>query len=555
MRDSVNQKWISFISELSTDVILDLIKEIYEFSLKSDEIEKTTNMIQQQLQKLINDNQKDFVKQSIRITESDYLENDIERLKQDIKELELKLDEINNDNQKRTSEDQSTINNSSDNQPESIKTSSFSWKDKYPARLIVSTFKNCLMNKEENTPTLSHLLVKQTSPSILDLKDNEFVFDESENETHPEDEDDEEMIVFLDPNTASKISHKVRFSNNIVRYLRGPFKALVHGTMHAVDVCAQGTHISGAVLHAINKGLEKQNQQTTNNSIRPTFADITSEWKFEGENADRGFSSPSVWMRDPQDRRVLIKIQEHPLCAANEWLAYVLGKFLGLPVNEVQIGIYENNLVTIHTDVASEDEKTVTFMDLPKPKRKTLITDPIMERMDIFDRIIQNVDRNQQNILITMSKTTDINDDSAKVKVHLIDHSNCFGMGKLNGISLIAAKFHSNHLAVVKFDPIHKSKQFEQYLNKLPVVDRPLISKTLNRFAAIDNEKFDDWIAEIQDLLSSSQYNRIHGVLRRQRDIAKRYTTQWGISPRSSSINPHETKENTPPINEIVTYL
>jgi hypothetical protein len=543
MRDLVNQKWISFISELSTDTILDLIKQVYEFSLKSDEINKTTDLIQQQLKKLINDDQQNFIKQSIRITEfdqDDYLENDVDRLKQDIKELELKLEEINNDNQKQTS----------NIELETTKTSS--WKKKYPARLIVSTLKNHMMNKVDSTPTLSHLLFKQTSPSILDLKDNEFVFVESENETHPEDDaedDDDEMIVFVDSDTASKITHKVHFSNNIVRYLRGPFKAIVHGTMHAVDVCAQGTHISDTALQAVNKGLEKQ---TTNNSNQSTFADINSEWTFEGENADRGYSSPSIWMRDSQNRRVLIKIQEHPLCAANEWLAYVLGRFLGLPVNEVQIGIYENNLVTIHTDVACDDEKTVTFMDLPKRKRKALMTDPIMERMDIFDRIIQNVDRNQQNVLITMPKTTDINDDSAKVKIHLIDHSNCFGMGKLNGISLIAAKFHSNHLAVVKFDPIHKSKQFEQYLNKLPVNDRPLIGKTLNRFASIANDKFDSWINEIQDLLSSSQYNRINGVLRRQRDIAKRYATQWGISPRSSNIKSNETKENT---SEIVSYL
>jgi hypothetical protein len=325
--------------------------------------------------------------------------------------------------------------------------------------------------------------------------------------------------------------------------------------MHTVDLLAQGTHINETCLHAVKKGLEKQSQQTMNNAIRPAFADINSEWKLEGENVDRGFSSLTLWMRNSQNQRVLIKIQEHPLCAANEWLAYALGKFLGLPVNEVQIGLYENSLVTIHTDVAAEDEKTVSFMDLPRPKRKALLTDPIMERMDIFDRIIQNNDRNQQNILITLPKTTDINDDSAKVKIHLIDHSNCFGMGKLNGISLVAAKFHSNHLAVVKFDPIQKSKQFEQYLNKLPVSDRPMIGKTLNRYASIGDEQFDDWIGEVQDLLSSSQYNRIHGVLRRQRDIAKRYTTQWGISPRSSSIKQQETKENTPQINEPVSYL
>ncbi len=69
------------------------------------------------------------------------------------------------------------------------------------------------------------------------------------------------------------------------------------------------------------------------------------------------------------------------------------------------------------------------------------------------------------------------------------------------------------------------------------MTDRPLISKILNRFADIPNEKFDQWIEKIQDLLSSSQYNRIHGVLRRQRDIAKLYTIQWGIASRSSSLN------------------
>ena len=131
---------------------------------------------------------------------------------------------------------------------------------------------------------------------------------------------------------------------------------------------------------------------------------------------------------------------------------------------------------------------------------------------------------------------TDINDNIAKVKVYFIDHSNCFGMGKLNGISLIASKFHSNHLAVVKFDPIQKSQQFEQYLIKLPVEDRPLISKTLNRFGTITNEQFDSWMSEIQDLLSPSQYNRIHRVLYRQRDIAKQYMTKWEMSPRSSNI-------------------
>jgi hypothetical protein len=303
----------------------------------------------------------------------------------------------------------------------------------------------------------------------------------------------------------------------------------------------------------VNKGLAKQNQismeqQTTNNFIKPTFAEITSDWKLEGENPDKGYSSLSHWIRDPQGQRILIKIQHLPLCAANEWLAYVLGKELGLPVNEVQIAIHENNLVTLHTDVQNEDEKTVTFADLPIQKRKILLTNPIMEQMDIFDHIIENVDRNQQNVLITIPKTVDINDDDdgIKAKIHLIDHANSFGMGKVSGISAMAAKFHSNRLSVVKFDPIQKSKQFEEYLKKLPIEDRPLISKILNRFAAVTNDQFDSWIAEIQDFLSSSQYHRIYCVLRRQRDIVKRYTTEWGISSRSSSIKSNKTEEDTP---------
>jgi hypothetical protein len=563
--DLVKQKWKSLASEIPTDVVLDLINQIYEYSLKSDEVEKTAITIQQQLQDLINEDKQDLKKKSITMTngsnfdQNDYLENDIERLKQDIEELQLKLKEISNDNQKRVSEEQLHI---VDNQSETIKSpplNNDSRKEKYPVRLVPNNSRKNMTKKSNDTPTLSHLLIRRSSSSNSDSKQNEDVLVKTENEIHPEEEkeqedDEEQMTVFLDSNTELHINHKVRLSNNIVRWLRGPFKAIIHGTMHAADVCAQGTHISQTVLQAVKKRVAEQNQismeqQTNNNCIPPTFTEITSDWKLEGDNPDQGYSSLSTWIRDPQGRRVLIKIQQLPVCAANEWLAYVLGRALDLPVNVVQIAIYENNLATSHADVQDEDEKTITFMDLPKKKRKALITNPIMESMDIFDHIIQNVDRNQQNILITIPKTADINDDDddeMKVKVHLIDHSSSFGMGKVSGISTIASKFHSNHLAVVKFDPIQKSKQFERYLNELPVEDRPVISKTLNRFASITNDQFDSWITEIQDLLSSSQYNRIYCVLRRQRDIAKRCTTQWGISPRSSSIKSNETQEDAP---------
>ncbi|CAF1525411.1 unnamed protein product, partial [Didymodactylos carnosus] len=49
---------------------------------------------------------------------------------------------------------------------------------------------------------------------------------------------------------------------------------------------------------------------------KPAFVEIGPDWTVEGEKLDCGFSSAS--MRDPQGRRVLIKTQDHPLCAANE---------------------------------------------------------------------------------------------------------------------------------------------------------------------------------------------------------------------------------------------
>ena len=164
---------------------------------------------------------------------------------------------------------------------------------------------------------------------------------------------------------------------------------------------------------------------------------------------------------------------------------YILGREVALPVNEAQIAIYKNELVTLHTDVAHKYEKTITFMDLPKRKRKLLLRQPIVESMDLFDRVTQNVDRNQQNILITIPNTSNIEDDSVKMKIHLVDHGACFGMAKLNAVSIIASKFHCNQLAVIEFNPVDEARRFEQYLCKLPVADRPLISKTLYRFAAI----------------------------------------------------------------------
>jgi hypothetical protein len=474
----LTKKLKSLLSQVSADSILALIEEIYQLKIESNELERIIDMLQRQLQVLIDEDEQDFYNQpnttTCRIELGQYqsLENDIEHLRKDIEELEVILEEIN----RRKSE-------------------------------------------TDDTTIITHSPLKQINSSNLDRNKNEL---QTENETHL----NEEIIGISDSNVTSRISQKIHLSNNIIRWLRGPAKIMFDGTMHVFDLFAQGTHISDAAIQAVKRGYDKQKQI----SPKQTFVEVTSDWTFEGENSNRGFNSPSIWMRDPQGRRILFKIQGHPLCAANEWLAYTLGKQLGLPVNEVQISIYQNNLVSLHTDVAHEHEKTLTFMELPRQTRRILLTDTIMGCMDLFDHMIQNADRNQRNILITMSNTTTI-DDAEKMKIHLIDHASCFGMGKFSIISLIACKFHTNHLSIYKFDPINEARKFKHYLCRIPVADRKLIGNTLNRLAAITNNQFDNWMNEIQDLLSPSQYNRIQDVLYRQRDIAKSYTVQWDIKP------------------------
>jgi hypothetical protein len=566
----LSQKLKSLISQLSADAIFDLIEQIYEFKIKSNEIKKTANIIEQQLQGLIIEDKQQSNERLITMTneseldQNDHLENDIERLSEEIEKLKLKFEEINHYTQKRVSHEEIHThdkNIQSDNLPETIKSplsTLISPNKQSRPRSVDNTSENSVIQQANDNTVLSYLLLQQMSPSIIDRNENDLDLTETEDDRYLEEEDD--MLGVIDSNTTRRASRKIRLSNNIVKYLRGPIRVMVDTTMHVAEGFAQEVHASDAVKKAVEQGLARQKrneieQQTAKRSFKPAFAEITSDWKFEGENPDRGFTSPSIWMRDPQGRRILVKTQDLSLCAANEWLAYALGRLLGLPVNEVQIAIYQDKLVTLHTDVTQENEKIITFMDLPKQMRNKLLTDPILESMDLFDHIIQNVDRNPRNILITMPNTTTIDDNTAKLKVFLIDHSSCFGMGKLNGISVVASKLHSQHLSVVKFNPVEQARKFDRYLSKLPGEDRILIKNTLNRFAAITDKQIDSWVTEIQDLLSSSQYNRIHSVLYRQRDIVRRYTIQWGIYPRSPSVKSNETSQLAFAMNNSVTYF
>lgn len=528
----LTQKLNSLISQLSADDMLDSMQEIYEFQMQASEIDTTMHAIQEQVQDLVGNDQHDFDKPAIVIThelESDQigddLEGDIERLRKDIEELQSKLEVFNTNAESNHS---LNVPNSSLSDRQSARKKSF-------FRSIIDSSKHSFSPSVDDSTVLSHLLLKPVSPVVMGLDESEWGSTDEEGDLSL----DDETIGIVDTNSTARASRKIRLSNNIVKWLRGPFKVMIDGTLHAAEMCAQGIPISDAVLQAIADGLARHRQS---NSTKPVYAEITSDWVFEGKNLDCGFSSASIWMRDPDGRRILVKTQEHPMCAANEWLAYSLGGLLGLSVNEVRIGIYEKNLVTLHTDVKRENEKVVTFMDLPKQMRTMLLTDATMESMDLFDHILQNVDRNPRNILITMPESSSLDDEPDKLKIHLIDHSSCFGMGKLNVISIIACKLHSQHLAVIKFDPVDKARKFEQYLGKLPSNDRLLVRKTLNRLGALTDEQIDQVMNEVKDLLSPSQFDRIRDVLCRQRDLAKRYTEQWGISPRTSSIKQEAEK-------------
>lgn len=346
------------------------------------------------------------------------------------------------------------------------------------------------------------------------------------------------VLITVGTQLGPKTRHKAHLSNNIIRIVRGPIKNIIHETMVAIDVYGHELRPVELIQQAVLNGLERQNrrlaqQRNRGNALKPAYAQVTSDWKFEGENDDQGLSSISIWMRNPHGQRCLVKTEDHPLSAANEWLVYVLGRTIGLPINIVQIALYQDQLVTLHIDVTGEDEKMITYMDSPREKRKLLLHEPLLLRMEVLDRLVQNVDRNQRNILITIPKTADINADPLQMKIHFVDHGASFGMHKLNAISIVASKLHCNRVGVISFEPEEEAQTFEQYLNKLPVEDRPFISDMLNRLAAITDKKLQRWMNEIKGLLTTDQYDQISEVLRLKRDVAKRCMIQWNLAPGS----------------------
>jgi hypothetical protein len=315
----LKEKLIKFLSELSANILFDLIEDIYQLKIQLNEIELNKNKDEQ-----------------LRINENN---------------IEIFQSLFTNIKQKRKSLEKLTIYG-----------------------------QNNFTQQTNDKSVLSYLFLKQRSSDFI----------EPENETNQNSE--EHMIEINDSGIIPKISQKIRLSNNTVSIMKGPLRVMVDGTIHAIEVCAKETNENSNFIQAVKQGLEKQNKD---NSLNKVFTQITSDWILQGENPDKGFSSTSIWMRNPQDQRILVKIQDLPICAANEWIAYILGKYLGLPVNQVQIAIYKNNLVTLHNDVSNKNEKIISFVDLPKYIQKILLKSPIIEQMDLFDRIIQNVDIQQ----------------------------------------------------------------------------------------------------------------------------------------------------------------
>lgn len=331
------------------------------------------------------------------------------------------------------------------------------------------------------------------------------------------DNESENENKIIDLNKKKEIKSKVKLSNETINNLRENFQIIIDSPMRFVEFFTKDKFIDEFIK-----------QEILNNLSNKIFCEIKSDWTYENINLNRGFTSQSIWMRNSINQRILIKIEDHPLSAINEWLSYQLGSYLHLPINHVQISIYQNKLVTLHKDVKLNNEQIYEFIHLPKNIQKIILKDPIILLMDLFDHFINNCDRNPRNILITIPIYSNIN-HIKQFKIHFIDHSSSFGLGKLNLLSAIALKLHSKHFSIVKFNPSKQAKLFEKYLYQIPIQDHIHIKQILNRFATIDDQLIHLWFQQIKNLLSIHQYNRIITTFQKQILVIKHFIEHFKL--------------------------
>lgn len=157
-------------------------------------------------------------------------------MEEDVKDLKAKFNEISNYNKRRLGSVQPVISDGNGETEDQFEVTK-SWK--------MDTLNDAIPRKSNGTPLLTRLLLKQLSPSMLDLDKGE-------------EEDDEEMIVVIDSNTTPKVVQKIRLSNNIVRLVRGPFKTILDDTMHAIDVYTEEINMSDSIIATVKRGFDKQ---------------------------------------------------------------------------------------------------------------------------------------------------------------------------------------------------------------------------------------------------------------------------------------------------------
>lgn len=257
--------------------------------------------------------------------------------------------------------------------------------------------------------------------------------------------------------------------------------------------------------------------------VAPAFTDLTHGWQVLGDNSERGLSNASFWARDPQGQRVMIKIQNLPEGSANERLAFSLGTALGLPVNEVQLGLWEGQVVSLHRDVAREGEQALAIVDLALQERLAATSDPRLAQMELFDQVIQNTDRNPRNILVVKPRAG----ESTPLRLYLIDHTNAFGVGRLP-VSLLAAKFKLKGLAWVYFSPDFEARAFGQYLAGLPPEQWTKVRPLLERFGALTDKQIDVLLQDVHGLLPPEREQLIRRPLQLKRNIANALSAAAG---------------------------